>query len=160
MLDLEIVGGDEEVNGIEVVLGVLGKGVSFAHQATHSCSQGAKEAFDVVGLALVFAAGAVSSFGKSVWVGFPVVAAGVATLVVLGQGGPQVTRALLAAVAQGPSHDLARAPTQGYPQPERPRLAAHQAPEFIQLQHVVLLAGQERVLESRQSFRFFPPARP
>ena len=131
MLDLEVVGGDEEVDGVEVVLSTLGEGVGFSHQATHAGPQGAEPTLHVVGLAFLLAAGAVGVSGKGCGVSFPVVAAGVAVRVVLGQGGPQVTRPLLAAVAQAPSHDLAGAAAKGYPQPERPRLAAHPAPEFI-----------------------------
>ena len=39
-------------------------------------------------------------------------------------------------------------------------LALHEAPEFIECEHVAVLAGQERVLEGGQSGGFFPPPRP
>ena len=51
MLNGEVVGDDEEVDGIEVVLGVLGEGISLTHQATDAGPRGAKPAFDVVGSA-------------------------------------------------------------------------------------------------------------
>ena len=64
LLDGEIVGGDKKVNGIEVVLGALGKGVGAAHRAAEPGSQGAKPAFDVAGFASLLAAAAVGSGRK------------------------------------------------------------------------------------------------
>ena len=147
---------DEEVDGVQVVLGALGEGERLAHEAAHALAQRAKPAFHVAGFSLPLGAAAMGARRKGGAVGSPKIAAGGATAVVLGQGDPQVAGTLLAAVAQAPGHDLAGTPAKRHPQPEGLRLAAHQAPEFIQLQHVVLLAGQQRISEVRQVLRFFP----
>ena len=143
-----------------MVFGVFGEGVRPSHQATEPGPQGAEPAFDVVGFALGLAAATVGVLGESGGIGVPVVAAGSTSPVALGQRGAQIIGTLLAAVAQRPAHDLAGSSTQRHPQPERLRLAAHVAPEFIQLQHVPVLGGQERVHEGWDLRRFFPPARP
>ena len=61
--------GDEEVDGVEVALDALGKGVGPTYQATQARPQRAKPAFCVVGLALLFAAEAVRVLGKRRFVG-------------------------------------------------------------------------------------------
>ena len=147
MLDGEVVVGEEEGDGIEVVLRALGKGVRPTHQAAGSGPQAAKPAFDVAGLALGFGAAAVGADGKGCRVGFPLVAARGATPETGCQRGPQVHGPLEASVTQGPAHDLAGAPTQGHPQPKLVGLGTHKAPEFIQLQHVAPLARQQSVHE-------------
>lgn len=58
VLDGEIVCGDEQVNGVEVVLGVFGEGVGLADQSADPCPQRAKPTFHVVGLAVRLAAAA------------------------------------------------------------------------------------------------------
>ena len=63
--------GDEEADGIQVVSGILGKGVHSAHQAAEPGSQGAKEAFNVAGFALFFAAATVGSLREGNGVGAP-----------------------------------------------------------------------------------------
>ena len=65
MLDAQVVIGDEEVDGIEVTLNALGKGVCSAHQAADPCSHGAKPAFGVVGFAFLLAAEAMRALGKA-----------------------------------------------------------------------------------------------
>ena len=52
------------MEGVQVVLGVLGEGVSFPYQAVDPGSQGAEPTFNVVGFALHFATGTVSLSGK------------------------------------------------------------------------------------------------
>ena len=148
------------MDGVEVVLGVLGERVGFADQSTHPRPQRAEPAFDVVGFALLFAARTVGVLWERGGVSIPVITAGGAVPVALGQRGPQVTGALQAPVTKGPAHDLAGASAQRHPQPERLRLAAHETPEFVQFEHVTVLAGQERVHERRELVRFFPPAKP
>lgn len=101
MLGGKIVFGDQEVDGIEVVFGVLGEGVHPTHEAAGSRSQGAKPAFNVVGFAFVLVAAAVRSLWERCCVGVPKVAAGGTSPVALGQEGPQVAGALQTAVAQG-----------------------------------------------------------
>ena len=88
----------------------------------------------------------------------PEITAGGAATVGFGQRGPQLRRALFAAISQRPGHDLPGASAKGNPQPKRLRLGTDKAPEFIEFQHVAPLAGQERVYEGGQAFRFFPPA--
>ena len=117
-----------------------------------------KPAFDVAGLAGFFAAGAVGAFGERRGVGIPVVAAGGAPTVAQRQVRPQVARALQAAISQRPGHDLAGATAKRHPQPKRLCFAAHEAPKFIEFEHVALFARQQRVHEGRQTFRFFPPS--
>ena len=38
-------------------------------------------------------------------------------------------------------HDLAGSSAQGHPQPERLRLALHEAPKLVEFEHVALLSG-------------------
>ena len=88
MQDSEVVGGDEEVDGIEVVLGVLGKGISPAYQATGPGPQRAEPTLDVASFAIGLSAGAVGSLRESCRVGIPVVAAGGTVAVARCQRGP------------------------------------------------------------------------
>ena len=157
LLDLQIVGGDKEVDGIPVVLRALGEGVRPAHQAAQAGAQGAKPAFDVAGLARFLAAAAMGARREGGGIGFPEIAARGAAPVVRRQGSPQVGGALLASVAQGVSDDLAGSSTERHPQPERVRLGRHEAPEFVELEHVALLSGQQRVGKGGQPGQFFPP---
>ena len=157
MLDGKVVGGDEEVDGVEVVFGALGKGVRPAYQATGPGPQRTKPTFDVVGFAFLFAARAVGSLGKRGGVGIPIVAAGRTMPVRFGQGSPQIARALQAAISQRPGHDLAGASAERHPQPQRMSFRTDEAPKFIEFEHVAFLAGQERVHEGGQIVRFFPP---
>ena len=159
-MDSKVVGGNEEVDGIQVVFGVFGEGIRFADQATDPRPQGAKPAFHMVGFAFLFAAAAMGAGRERRRVGFPEVAAGSASLVVGGQRRSQIICALQAAVSQRVSDDLAGAAAKRHPQPERLRFAADKAPEFIEFEHVARLAGQQRVLGRGQVPRFFPPARP
>lgn len=85
-LDLEVVVGDEEVNGFGVALDTFGKRVAAAYDPAQACSQGAKPAFHVVGLAFFLAAAAVRSTRKGDGVGVLEVAAGGAAGVILGNG--------------------------------------------------------------------------
>ena len=157
MEDGEVVGGDKQMDGVEVILGAFGEGVSAAHQAASSGPQNAKPAFDVVGFAFVFAAAAVGVFGESPHVSLPEIAARGATPLAFGQCRVEVTRTLQTPVAERPSHDLARSPAQRHPEPKLAGFAADKAPEFIQFEHVAVLAGQQRVHEGGQARRFFPP---
>ena len=146
------------MDGVEVVLGVLGERVSFSHQAADPRPQGAKPAFHVIGFALLLAAAAMRARGKGRPVGFPQITAAGAAAVSFGQSRAQVRRTLFTAVAERPGHDLAGSSAKGYPQPERLRFAVYKAPEFVELEHVTFLAGQQRVRESGLSLHFFPPA--
>ena len=87
-LDGEVVGGDEEVDGVEVVLGALGEGVGFSHQAADPCPQRAKPAFHVVGFTFLLATSPVGSGGEGGHVGFPEVAARSTPPVAFGQRRP------------------------------------------------------------------------
>jgi hypothetical protein len=64
LLDFEIVSDDEEMDGVEVALHALGKGICPAHQTAHTGAQRAKPMFDVVGLAFLLAAQSVRALGK------------------------------------------------------------------------------------------------
>ena len=156
-MDGQVVSDDEEVDGIEVVLGALGEGKRLSHQAADPLAQGAEPAFDVAGLALVLGAAAVRSGWKSGLVGAPKIAARGTTPPARRQGGAQVRCALFAAVPQTPSHDLAGSSTKSHPEPEGLGFGAHKAPEFIELKHVAAMTGQQRVHEGGQKARFFPP---
>ena len=156
-MDGEVVVGDEEVDGVEVMLGALGKGVSPAHQAAGSGPQSAEPTLDVAGFTLLFAAATMVSLWERGGVGIPEVAAGRTSTVARWQVCPQITGTLQAAVTQCPSDDLAGTTTKGHPQPQGVGFAAHEAPEFIEFEHVTALAGQERVHEGGQIVRFFPP---
>ena len=156
-MNSEIVGGDKEVDGVEVVFGAFGEGVGSANQAADPCSQRAKPTFHVIGFSFLFATAAMGVGRKSRRISLPEVAAGSAILVVLGQRRLQVTGTLQAAVAQRVGDDLAGPSAKGHPQPERLGLVAHEAPEFIQFKHIAFLAGQQRVHEGGEILRFFPP---
>ena len=145
------------MDGVEVVFGVLGEGIRLAHQAADPRSQGAKPAFDVVGLSFLLAAATMGAGRERRRAGFPEVAAGSTPLVILWQRRPQVAGALQASVAQGPSDHLAGSSAQRHPQPELAGFAADKTPKFVQFEHITLLAGQERIRESRQSLHFSPP---
>ena len=80
MVDGHVVGGDEEADGVEVVLGVLGEGVGLAGQAAHPRPQRAEPALHMVGLAFVLAAAAMRLLWKRGGVGIPEVAAGGTTM--------------------------------------------------------------------------------
>ena len=147
MLDPQIVADDKEVDGVKMVFGILGEGIRFSHEATDPRPQGAKPTLHVVGFAFRFATAAMGSAWKRRGAGFPVVAAGCAILITLGQRRPQVTRTLQATVAQGVGHNLAGSSAKGHPQPERLGLGSYKAPEFIQFQPVALFARQQRVHE-------------
>ena len=150
------------MDGIEVVFGAFGKGVSPAHQAAGSGPQGAKPTLDVAGLALDLRAAAVRAGWKSSRVGSPLVAARGATPVARHQRCSQVAGALQAPVTQSPANNLAGATALGHPEPKLASLAAHETPEFIEFQHVAAGGGQERVHEGGETGCFFPPpsARP
>ena len=153
----KVVGGDEEVDGVEMVLGVFREGIGAAHQTAGSRPQGAEPTLDVAGLACFFAAAAVDVFGEGGGVSIPEVAASSSTSVAFRQRSPQITGALLAPVTQGPGDDLAGAAAQGHPEPELAGFAAHKAPEFVEFEHVAVFSGQERVHEGGLRRRFFPP---
>ena len=87
LLDLQVVSGDEKVDGVEVVFGRFGEGVGFAHQAADAGAQGAKPTLHVAGLALGLGAATVRSGRKGGRAGYPKISAGGASPVVLGQGG-------------------------------------------------------------------------
>ena len=145
------------MDGIQVVLRVFREGVSLTHQAAQAGAQGAKPAFDVVGFSLRFATAAVSPLWERGGVSLPEVAAGGAAPVALGQGGTQIRRTLLAAVAEGLGDDLAGSSTQRHPEPKLASLAAHEAPKLVEFKHVAVFSGQERVHKRRETGRFFPP---
>ena len=156
MLDLQVVGDDEEVDGVEVALYALGEGVRAAHQAADPCTQRAKPAFGMVGLAFFLTAEAMGAPWKNPFVGQPEVAARRPAAIVCGQVLAQGKSTLLAAVADGVSHDLAGASTKRDPEPALLGLLFHEAPKFIKFEHVAALAGQQRVLEGRKTLDFFP----
>ena len=56
-----MVGGDEEVDGVQVIFGALGERKGFAHQAADPRAQGAEPAFAVAGFAFGLAATAMRS---------------------------------------------------------------------------------------------------
>ena len=158
LLDSEIVGRDEKMDGVEVVFSAFGERQGFAHQAAHALAQGAEPTLHVAGLPLPLGAATVRSGRESRLVGPPKIAAGGAPPPARRQRSAQVRCALFAAVTQRPSDDLASAAAKRHPQPERLRLGLHKAPEFIEFKHVTLFAGQERVHEGRKALCFFPPA--
>lgn len=84
MLNGKVLGGgdDEEVDSIQVGLGALGKAISLANQAANPFPQGSEPMFHMVGFAFVLAAGAVGVNGEGRRIGFSVVVAGVAVLLV------------------------------------------------------------------------------
>ena len=144
----------------EVAFDAFGEGVGPAHQPAQAGTQRAKPAFGVIGLALGLAAETMGAWWKSTLVGQPEITARGAAAVILRHLLAQAERTVLAAISNGVGHDLAGSPAERHPQPALLRLALHEAPEFIQLQHVAVLAGQERVLERREGRHFFPPPRP
>ena len=146
------------MDGVEMVFGVLGKGVGPAHQAADPGTQGPKPTLDMAGFPFRLGAATMRALGKGRSVRLPLIAAGGTAAVILGQGGSQVRRALCAAVPERPGDDLAGSAAKGHPQPERLRLALHEAPKLVEFEHVALLAGQERVRVSGQFLGFFPPA--
>ena len=160
MLDSEVVAGDEEVDGIEVVLGALGEGQGLADQAADPLAQRTKPTLDVAGFTVRLAAAAVGSRRERSGIGVPVVATGGTPPVASGQRSPQVCRALLAPVAERPGDDLAGAPTQRHPQPKLLCLGTDKAPEFVEFKHVAVLAGQQRIHKGGQALSFFPPTKP
>ena len=121
------------MDGIQVVFGALGEGISSADQTAGAGSQGAKPTLHVVGFAFRFAAAAMGFGRKRRGVGFPVVATGGAPAVILGQRGLKIAGTGQTSVAQGPGHDLAGSSTKGHPQPELAGFAAHETPEFVQV---------------------------
>ena len=140
-----------------MVFGVFRKRVSPAHQAAGSGAQGAEPTLDVVGFACLLAAATMRVWWKRGRVSLPVIAAGGAPAVARRQRRPQIARALQTAVTERPTHDLAGPPAQRHPEPKLTGFATHEAPEFIEFKHVTVFSGQERVHESRQTLRFFPP---
>ena len=86
-----------------MILGMLGEGVGFMHQATDACPQGAKPTLDVAGLALGLGAAAMGAPGESGGVGCAEVAVGGVLAGCLGQADVPVRRALPAPVAWRPA---------------------------------------------------------
>ena len=148
------------MDGVEVGFDALGKAIGPTHQAAESGSQGAKEAFGMVGLTFLLAAEAGRASGKGGFVGQPVGAArGPAAIIVRHLLAP-APGPFLAAVADGAGHDLAGASAPRDPQPTLLGLLLHAAPEFIGFEHVTVLAGQKRVLAGGPRRHFFPPPKP
>lgn len=84
MEDGEVVGGEEEVDGVQVGLGVLREGASPAHQVAGPRPQGAEPTLHMAGFAFCFAATTVGSLRERGGISIPVVAAGGAVPVALG----------------------------------------------------------------------------
>ena len=146
---------DEQAQGDFVHPLALGKGEGLAHEASESLAQGVVPTLDVAGLACALVGAAVGAARKDLVVSQPKVAAGGAAAVIRRDALTQSAGALGRAIPDEASDDLARLPTKRDPHPARIELAAHEAPEFVEFEHVALLGGQERRAQRRQGFGFF-----
>ena len=146
---------NEQAQGEIVHAFALGEGERFAHEAAQSLTQGAVPAFDVVGLALGFAAQAVRALGEHPFVGQPKVAAGRPAAVVRGDALAQGTGTFGRTIPHEEGDDLAGLAAKRDPHPAGVGLGANEAPEFVQLQNVARLGRQKRFAQGWQAFGFF-----
>ena len=133
----------------------LGEGKGFADKTPGSLTQRVVPTLDVAGLTRASAAGAVGAPGKDLVVGQPPVAArGTATIIgreALTQSAGTIGRTIPDEVCD----HLAGLAAQGDPHPARVGLGAHEAPEFIEFEHVAFFGWQERVAQWWETCRFF-----
>ena len=136
---------DEQTQGDFMHSVAFGKGEGFADETSEALAKRAVPAFDVAGFTVALAAQAVGAPWKHLIVSQPEVAARGPAPVVRRDACTQGAGTLGGTISHEVGDDLAGLATKGNPHPARVRLATHEAPEFVQLQHVAGFGGQKRV---------------
>ena len=146
---------NEQAQGNFVHPLALGEGQSLANKASETLTQRVVPTLNAASLARAFASAAAGAPWEHFVVGQPEVAAGGAAAVrgrvALTQSAGTVGRSVAHEVRPG----LAGLPTQSNPDPAGVELAAHEAPEFSELEHAARLGGQKRLAQRRETFDFF-----
>ena len=125
----------------------LGEGERFSDESGYALAQCEIEAFDVVGLALLFRAGLMLWGGHNAVVGKVEVGVAQGAFVAVRNLVPQHLATQRIPFSIPPRYNLPGSSTQRQPNPHLVLFVAHKAPHLIQLQHLALLCGQKRGFE-------------
>src|SRR5262249_49487605 len=130
----------------------FGKSQCLAGKAWQALAQGVKPALNMSGLAFDFRDHAMLSPIKDMAISLPAVTKRGTMDILVRQLPPELNSTVLRTITNPIGDDLASAPTQGQPQPALLSLAADIRPQFIQLQPIIQLRGQQAAGQRR-----FPP---
>ncbi len=138
---------DEQAQGGFMHSLALGEGKSLANKAAKSLAQGAVPTLDVAGFAHAhaLAGAAVGTARKDFVVGQPPVAARGPTAVVRRDALTQRAGTVGRTIPDKVGDHLAGLTAERDPHPAHVGLAAHEAPEFVEFEHVAYLGRKERV---------------
>ena len=129
----------------------FGKGQGFAHETADTLTKRTIPTFLMSRLTSFLANKMMRALREDGLIGLPEIAVGTTAAVGARNGVPQLATTVCTAVPQHKGDNLARPATQGCPQPDGVVLAFDEGPQFIDLQHITALLGQQTVHEARQA---------